>query len=274
MEKDYYQTLGVSKSASADEIKKSYRKLALKWHPDKNKASEAEEKFKEINQAYEVLSNSQKKQAYDQFGHDAFRQGAGAQGRRPPGFSYTTTGNFEDIFGGSNPFEIFEQFFGGASPFSGRRIPTYQVQIGFMEAVNGVEKQFQIDGKRSKLKIPAGIANGQRVKFKDFYLLVNVPNHPRFKRRGSDIYTLEEISFSLASLGGVLEVETVYRQKVKLKIRPGTESETVVRLRGKGVVFPYRRAHGDHYVTLKVKVPKRLSRKQKQLLKEFSQNNL
>ncbi|MFH1705969.1 MAG: DnaJ C-terminal domain-containing protein [Patescibacteria group bacterium] len=281
MKKDYYEVLEVPKGSSAEEVKKAYRKLALKWHPDKNKSSGAEEKFKEINEAYEVLSDPKKKETYDQFGHAAFSQGfpgGGADRQQGPfTYRYSSSGDFSDFFGGgdfSNPFDIFEQFFGGASPFSGRRIPTYRVGISFMEAVKGVEKQVEIGGKRKKIKIPAGIAEGQRIRFGDFYLLVEIGDHPDFQRRGDDIFSQKEIPFSLAVLGGVLEVETVNGEEVKLKIRPGTQSGTTIRLRGKGVKLPNHYSSGDHYVIIKVDIPARLNGEQRRLLKELSEEGL
>src|SRR3989344_7890134 len=150
--RNYYDVLGVSKGASAEELKQAYRKLALQYHPDRNRTKEAEEKFKEINQAYEVLSDAQKRQMYDQVGHAAFDPSAGSGQGGPFGggntyrygpFTYTYSSNQgggaqEFDFGGfSDPFEIFEQFFGGASPF-GRRKPVYELAIDFMEAIQGV----------------------------------------------------------------------------------------------------------------------------------------
>ncbi len=281
MKKDYYEILEISKGASAEEIKKAYRKLALKWHPDKNKSSGAEEKFKEINEAYEILSDPKKKETYDQFGHAAFSQGfpgGGADRQQDPfTYRYSTSGDFSDFFGGadfSNPFDIFEQFFGGASPFSRQRIPAYRVKIGFMEAINGVEKQVEINGRSKKIKIPAGIADGQRIRFNDFYLLVEVAEDPDFQRRGNDIFSQKEIPFSLAVLGGVLQVETVNGEEVKLKIRPGTESGTTIRLRGKGVRLPNRYSSGDHYVIIKIDTPARVNGEQRRLLRELSEEGL
>ena len=168
--RDYYQILGISKTASTDDIKKAYRKLALAYHPDRNKTKEAEAKFKEVTKAYEVLSDPQKRQAYNQFGQAAFEQGAGFGTQGPFGgfggqartgrhgpftYTYTTSGGSEDFdFGGfSDPFEIFEQFFGG-SPFSAqKRRPTYSLSLSFMEAVHGTQKRVTIDGKTQNIKI-------------------------------------------------------------------------------------------------------------------------
>ena len=165
--RDYYAILGIGKNTSEVEIKQAYRKQALRWHPDRNKdnVAEAEKKFKEINEAYEILSNSEKRQAYDQFGHAAFKQGGFGAGQGPVGqtyrqgpftYTYTTGGpagfDFSDFgFGGfSDPFEIFEQFFGGGSPFgarSRRQKPVYSLTIDFIEAVKGVTKKVDIDGR-------------------------------------------------------------------------------------------------------------------------------
>jgi len=280
MAKDFYQILGVDKNASVDEIKKAYRKLALKWHPDKNKSKQAEEKFKEINEAYEILSDSKKRQAYDQFGEAAFKQGGagvrnGFYQQGPFTYTYTSSGG-QDPFSGfdfSDPFEIFEQFFGSGFGSAQRR-PTYRINLDFMEAVNGVEKEVNINGKKKRIKIPAGVADGQRISFSDFYLLINVNPHEVFKRQGQDIIVTQEIPYSTAVLGGIVEVPTVSGKMVKLKIRPGTKSNTMVRLRGKGVKYPNRSVFGDQYVQIKISVPKRLRRDQRQLLNQMRELGL
>lgn len=290
--KDYYQILGVSKSASPDEIKKAYRRLALEHHPDRNKGDKkAEEKFKEVTKAYEVLSDPGKKQTYDQFGAAAFEQGGpggqgpfggfggfggqpfgGAQGGQGPfTYTYTTGGGQEGFdFGGfSDPFEIFEQFFGGASPFSQRqRREVYSLKIDFMEAVKGTQKKVDLGGKVQTIKIPAGVDDGSRIRFGNADVIINVVPDKKFKREGSDVISEEEISFPEASLGTQIEVETV-EGKVKLKIPSGTQPDTIIRLRGKGVAHLRGQGKGDHYVRIKIVVPKNLTGKQKELLKEF-----
>lgn len=290
-QRDYYDILGVEKNASSQEIKKAYRKLALEWHPDRNKTSEATQKFKDINEAYEILSNSEKRAAYDQFGHAAFEPGGapygapfggdqsggfgGARTYRQGPFTYTyyTPGGgspFEGAgFDFSDPFEIFEQFFGGGSPFGRQaRVPRYGLSLSFMEAAKGVEKEVMINGQRRKIKIPAGVDDGSRINFHDFYATIDVRPDPIFKREGFDIFVDGMIPFTLAILGGLIIVPTVDGE-VKLRIRPGTQPGTMIRLRGKGIPRLQGSGRGDQYVRLQVNLPNRLNSKQKGLLKEW-----
>lgn len=287
--RDYYEILGVSKTASADELKKAYRKQALEWHPDRNKTKEAESRFKEINEAYEVLSDPQKKAAYDQYGHAAFAQGFGGQGQQGQGpfgrtyrqgpftYTYTTSGgqgfDFSD-FGFSDPFEIFEQFFGG-SPFGGRRQPrkpVYSLQIDFMDAVKGTTKDVEVEGKRKSIKLPAGVDEGSRVRFDDFDVVVAVRPHKTFKRDGNDIYIDQPLSFANAALGTIIEVPTI-DEPVKLRIQPGVQPNTLMRLRGKGVPYVRGGGRGDQYVRLVITVPAHLNRRQKELLEELREES-
>ena len=281
--KDFYEVLGVSKNATDAEIKSAYRKLALKWHPDKNKSTEATEKFKEINKAFEVLSDTKKRETYDQLGPEAFARSNGPAGgaysyqQGPFQYTYTSSGSenpFEDFdFGGfSDPFEIFEQFFGFQSPFNSRRQSRslYEVKITFDEAISGVEKKIKIDGQEKIIKIPAGVDDGTRIRFSDFELQVRVGLHKFFKRQGQDIYFEKEIPYSLAVLGGVVEVPTA-KGNIKLKVRPGMQSGTTVRLQGEGVPHPNSRRSGDEYVIFRVKIPQKVSHKAKKLLEELQE---
>ncbi len=288
---DYYDILGVSRDASEDEIKKAYRKQAIEWHPDKHQGDDkevAEKRFKEINEAYQVLSDKERRSAYDRFGHQAFSPGGvgGGAGGFSEGFSggntfgggtwrvYTQSGNGVHGFDFGDPFDIFEQFFGGGNPFGRtQRIPRYSISIDFMEAAKGVKKEVEIGGKKRKISIPAGIDEGQRIKFEDFILSVNIRPHDTFERDGADVFSKVEIPFSKAVLGGKIYVKTVDGD-VGLKIRKGTKSGTVLRLRGKGI--PHLRApgKGDHYVRIQVKVPEQLSRDQKKLIKELEEKGL
>lgn len=281
MEKDYYQVLGVEKTASADEIKRAYRKLAVQYHPDKNKSPEGIAKFKEVTKAYEVLADTQKRATYDQFGHQAFEQGAGAgQGGGGPfggaaggqygPFTYSYGNGGSGDFGGfSDPFEIFEQFFGGASPFGGRaRRPGYSITIDFMEAVKGVSKKVTIDNKTQTIKIPAGVDDGSRIRFETYDVVVSVRPDSHFQREGADIITNKDILFTKAALGEVISVETV-QGEVQVRIPSGTQPDTVIRLRGKGMPHLRGGGHGDHYLRIKIQIPKNLSGKQKELLQQF-----
>ena len=281
--RDYYEILGVSKNSSAVEIKKAYRKLALQYHPDKNKTASANGKFKEINEAYEVVSDPKKRQTYDQFGHAAFGQGGpsgpnpftGGQGQTyrqgPFTYTYNTTGGAQSAgFGGfSDPFEIFEQFFGGASPFRrGSQIPRYGLSLSFIDAVKGCEKTVSIDGKRRKIKIPAGVNDGSQIRFGDFYVTIDVRPSKKFQRDGNDVFVNQEISLSTAMLGATIKVVTLDND-IKIKVRAGTQPGTMVRLRGRGIKRLHGFGRGDLYIRLRIKIPQRLSRKQKELIKEL-----
>jgi len=287
---DYYEVLGVSKNASAQEVKSAYRKQALNWHPDRHKddKEEAEKRFKEINEAYQILSDTQKRSAYDQFGHQAFAPGGGfrgaggfpgagpfSQGGRYGPFSYTyttTQGNGDNPFVGfdfGDPFEIFEQFFGGGNPFhQARSTPRYSITLEFMEAVKGVEKEVEVGGKKRKIKIPAGVDEGLRINFGDFLLSIDIKPHKVFQRQGSDIYVNMGIQFSLAVAGGEIKVPTIDGD-IKIRIRPGTQSGTMIRLREKGVPIIRGRGRGDEYVRINILVPDKLTRKQKEVLEEL-----
>ena len=283
---DFYSVLGVSKNATQQEIKTAYRKLALKWHPDKNKSSEADAKFKEINKAYEVLSDTKKREMYDQYGESAFNRGgpggfggSGGQQQGNPfggGFGGFSSQGFENVdFGGfSDPFDIFEQFFGFQSPFGGRggrrrqQRDVYETTLTFEEAVNGVKKTMIVKGEEKSFQIPAGVDNNMTIRFSDFDLQVKVKLHPYFTRKGQDIYFEKDISYSLAVLGGVVEVPTV-NGTIRLKIRPGTQSGTTVKLHDQGVPYPQSNRKGDEYVVYKINTPARVSGRAKELLREL-----
>ena len=284
---DYYDILGVSKGASADEIKKAYRKQALEWHPDRHKDDKeaAEKRFKEINEAYQILSNPQKKTAYDNYGHDAFTPGGGNPfaGGFPGGgggpFTYTYQTGGENPFGNmdfGDAFDIFESFFGGGNPFGGARrqqIPRYSITIDFMEAIKGVSKEVSIGGKKRKIKIPAGIYEGARISFGDFTLSVNIKSDKLFERQDDDIYVTIGIPFSLAVLGGEVKVPTV-EDEIKIRIRPGIQSGTMMRLREQGVTHLHSRGKGDEYVRINVIIPEKLNRDQKNLVEEMKEEGL
>ena len=351
--RDYYEVLGISKTADDAEIKKAYRVLAKKYHPDMNPGdAEAEKKFKEASEAYAVLSDPEKRRQYDQFGHAAF-EGGGAGGFG--GFDFNSA-DFGDIFG-----DIFGDFFGGGrrrgannGPMKGANIRT-SVRITFEEAVFGVSKEIELtlkdecatchgtgakpgtspetctkcggkgqvvltqqsffgtvrnvqscpecngtgkvikekcadchgtgyiaNRKKIQVSIPAGIDNGQSVRIRekgepgtnggprgDLLVEVMVQRHPIFQRQDSNIYSTVPVSFAVAALGGEIMIDTV-DGKVAYTVKPGTQTDTKVRLKGKGVPsLRYKDTRGDHYVTLVVQVPDKLSHEAKELLRQF-----
>lgn len=293
--RDYYEVLGVSKSATPAEIKSAYRKLALEWHPDRNKATNANDKFKEINEAYAVLSDSKKKDQYDQFGHAPFQPGAGGGGaaggqgpfggyggqQGPFSYYYSSGGQGGSPFGGGtdfiDPFEIFEQFFGGG--FSSRqarpRREAYQITIDFMDAMKGVTKEVHLprgragEGSMKKtIKIPPGVDTGSRIRFDDFDIVVDVRPDRKFKREGDDLVIDHKITFVQAALGAVVEVPTIDGE-LKIRVQPGTQPGTLIRLRGKGVPHVRSGGRGDQYVRVTLHVPTHLTHKQKALLEEL-----
>lgn len=295
--RDYYEVLGVSKSASDDEIKKAYRKLAIKYHPDKNPGDkEAEEKFKEATEAYEVLNDKQKRARYDQFGH----AGVG--------------GNAGNPFGGGNPFgqdgnfnfngQSFRFDFGGGAPgglddilgdlfgfgggarrrraMRGQDFET-QVIVDFKEAVFGTTREISApeSGKKIKVKIPAGIDDGMAIRLAgkggaapkdgepgDLYVRVRVKPDKVLTREGNIILSEAVISMADAALGCELDVETV-DGKVTMKVPAGTQSGTPFRLSGHGVPMRADGDRGPHIVTIIVETPKNLSKRQRELLEEF-----
>ncbi|MBR3138652.1 DnaJ domain-containing protein [Candidatus Saccharibacteria bacterium] len=289
--RDYYEILGVSRNASDDEIKKAYRKLAVKYHPDKNPGNkEAEEKFKEINEAHDVLSDKQKRARYDQFGHAGVGGASGnpfAGGGNPfgGGFNYNgQTFNFD--FGGGGLDDILGNIFGfGAGARRARRGADYQtsVTLTFEEAIFGTNKKVSDDkGKEINVKIPAGIDDGMSIKLRgkggpapeggseagDLYVRIRVKPHKTLTREGAIILSEKTISMVDAALGCEVEVETV-DGPVTMKVPAGTQSGTPFKLSGHGVPFRSDGDRGPHIVTIVVETPKNLNRKQKELLEEF-----
>ena len=303
---DYYKLLGVEKSATEKEIKSAYRKLARENHPDvaKDKA-EAEKKFKQINEAYQVLGDKQKRAQYDQFGHAAFGKGAnhngagqgfggfGGQGFDPfgggqGGFHWSSS---QGDFGGVDPFDIFEQVFGFRG-FGGKRKAqsySYEMQIDFEDVIKGFEKTINVNGKKLKVKVPPGINNGTQIKYEghgeqpsreeiapgDLYVVINIRPNQEIHREGLNIISEQTISFATATLGGKIDIKvvdpdskTAYSTKT-LKIPAGTQPNTQFRLRGYGMPHPKGHGRGDHYVIVKIEIPKKLNREQKKALKEL-----
>jgi len=349
MSKDYYKILGVEKNASKEEIKKAYKKLAKQYHPDLNKEADAEQKFKEINEAASILGDDQKRQQYDQFGSDSFKGGAGFNGAS--GFDFS---GFQG--GGDFDFDnIFDMFFGGGGRRQERRGQDlrFDLELSLEEAAFGksetiiIEKKnvckecdgsggekmetcsichgagksteirrtafgaFQTtticstcggqgkkileeckkcsgDGfikgtKKIKITIPAGVEDDSRLRVTgegdagmrgqrpgDLYVFISVKEHDFFERDGADINVEIPISFTQAVFGDEVEVPTL-NGKAKLKIPAGTQSGTVFRMRGKGISYANDYGVGDQNVMVKVQVPKKLSRKEEDALKEFAE---
>src|SRR6059036_3785141 len=352
--RDYYEVLGVGRNASEEEIKRAYRKLAVKFHPDKNPNDpEAEEKFKELGEAYDVLIDVDKRAAYDRYGHAAFSQGAAGFG----GGFHDPFDIFREVFGGGGG-GIFESFFGGGGGGGGRAEERqrgsdlrYDMQITLEEAAFGTEKEIEIrkldicdkcrgtgaeSGSRSincpvcggrgqvmssrgffqvsqtcprcrgvghivekacracegegrlekpsriKLKIPAGIADGSRLRSPrkgevgirggpqgDLYVVVHVQEHKIFQREEDNLYCEVPIPFSVATLGGEVPVPTL-EGKANLKVPAGTQSGQLFKLRGKGIMNVSGRGHGDLFARLIVEVPSRLNAEQRRKLEEFA----
>ena len=285
--RDYYEVLGVSKGASDDEIKKAFRKLAVKYHPDKNPGNkEAEAKFKEANEAYSVLSDKTKRARYDQFGHAGVGgAGAGDGGNPFAGFGGFGGQSFNFDFGGGGLDDILGSIFGFGGGFRGtRRGRDYRTNttIDFKEAIFGVTKTISVDGEDVKLKIPAGIHDGQSIRLTgrggpapeqggergDLYVEVRVRADKHLTREGDLILSEVTISMVDAALGTEVDVETV-DGTITMKVPAGTQPGTNFKLSGHGAPRLGSSERGPHIVTIQVEIPKNLSRKQKELLQEF-----
>jgi len=298
--RDYYEVLGVDKNASENDIKKAYRKAAMKYHPDKfanasdAEKKDAEEKFKEINEAYEVLGDAEKRAAYDQYGHAAFEQGGGGAG----GF-----GGFEGFGGGG--FGGFEGFagFGGSSRRSyaepGHDL-RYNLEITLEEAAKGVEKtiKYKRNGKcehchgtgtaketvEKKINVPAGIDDGQKLKYAglgeasqsggpngDLYIVIRIKSHDIFVRDRENLYCEVPISYSTAVLGGEVEIPTLNAKKT-IRVPEGTESGRLLKVKGEGIKSLRGYGQGDIIVKITIETPKKLTDKQKELLQKFEES--
>jgi curved DNA-binding protein len=284
--KDYYKILGVDRKAGDDDIRKAYRKLAKKYHPDYNpKDKQAEERFKEINEAYEVLGDSTKRSHYDRLGSD-FSQWQ-RRGGTPGDFNWDQYGgrrvdfdDLNDMFGGGGFSDFFRTIFGGSGMGQARAQPQgYQqeLEITLEEAYKGTTRVLQSDGKQKQVRIPAGVRTGSKVRVAgagpnglDLYLIVGVKEDRRFERQGYDLHTTASVNIFTAILGGDADVETL-EGRIKLNIPAGTQPEQVFRLAGRGMPhLKDLKDKGDLYVRLKVQVPKYLSPKQRELLEEAS----
>jgi curved DNA-binding protein len=302
--KDYYQILGVNKNASDEEIKRAYRKLAMKYHPDKNpNKKEAEERFKEINEAYAVLSDKEKRKQYDTYGAEGFRQRFtqedifrgfdfdeilsglfGGRGKRE--FRYGGRGGFDfgDFFGGQGAYQDM-----GRMAQKGEDI-LYELSISLEEAASGGEKRisYRKNGRIEEIsvKIPRGIETGKKLRLVgkgmegrrgsppgDLYLQISVREHPVFTREGDNLMVEKEIGFPEAALGTTIEVPTLEGMK-RVKVPPGTQSHTKMRLKGLGMPRFQKEGRGDEFVKVLVRVPKKITEKGKKLVEELAREGI
>lgn len=307
--RDYYEVLGVHKKATNQELKSAYRKLAKKYHPDTNPGdAKAEQMFKEITEAYNVLSDQEKRKLYDQFGHAAFDAGAGGsaegyagsgagghfwkstgpQGTRTEYYSGNMDDLFGDMFGGffnrgnrKNHFDFEDGF-----EDEGGSDLTSEINISFRDAALGCEKIISFDGSRFDtlaVKIPAGINEGQSVRLRgkgrkgpsgkagDLLIKVHILGDDKYTRNGQDVYITESIPYTTAILGGEVNFDTLYGP-VKCKIPAGSQAGSKLRLKNKGIVSMRNPgAYGDEYVILQIQVPKNVSEKEKDLLRQLKE---
>lgn len=301
---DHYKTLGVSREASADEIRKAYKKLARKHHPDVSKEKDASEQFKQVQEAYDVLGDAEKRRQYDQFGA-AFNRAGGPRGQTRtwggPGGGWTGPAggggpvDFGEVFGGQVDLgDLLGGMFGGGAGATrqGRRArkgPDLQteVEIPFQTAVEGGDCPLQLDreGRREKLtiKVPAGVDSGSVIRLAgqgqpgaggpagDLLVTIRVAPHPYFRREGNNLLLDLPLTITEATLGAKVEVPTLSEGKVMLTVPAGTSSGAKLRLRGKGVVGRETKQRGDQLVVIKIVVPAKPSARARQLLDELAE---
>ncbi|WP_437920847.1 DnaJ C-terminal domain-containing protein [Sphingobacterium sp. LRF_L2] len=295
---DYYNVLGVEKTASQDDIKKAYRKLARKYHPDMNPNDDAaKQKFQEINEANEVLTDPEKRKKYDQYGENWKHGEAYEQAQRQQGDQRRRSGNsFEGFdFGGytgdydAGEFsDFFEQMFGNRhgggrqTKFRGNDFNSV-LELTLKQAYTTHQQTFNINGRNIRITVPAGVESGQKIKLKgqggegvnggpsgDLFIQFDVKPDPLYQREGNDLFKTEEIDLYKAILGGEMIVETL-AGKIKIKVKPETQSGTKVRLKGKGFpIYKKEGEFGDLFVHIHVKLPTDLSEQEKVLFKQLA----
>ena len=289
LDSDYYALLGVSKDASDKEIKKAYRKLAQKYHPDRNPDDAvAEDKFKELNEAYDVIGDAETRKEYDKVREMGYFVGGPGGGQQ-----YVRV---EDLFGqqaapgAGSPFDLFgglTDLFGGSGQRQRRSAAAQgsdlqtDLSLTFYDAISGVTREITVDGQRIKVKIPKGVDDGSRIRLRgkgqpgfgggpngDLYVTVHVGKHPTFRRTGKDVHLDVPITFAEATLGADITVPTL-EGNVTLRVPPGTASGTVLRVSGKGIEDG-KGVTGDLRVTVDVQIPKNLTDEQRALLEKFA----
>ncbi len=299
---DYYKVLGIDKNVSLDDIKKAYRKLARKYHPDLNpNDKEAHVKFQQVNEANEVLSDPEKRKKYDQYGEnwkhaEQFEQAKQQQGSGG-NYYYDNSGNpfegFSHGFGTEDFSDFFSELFGGrtgrtsggrSAKFKGQDYTT-ELHLSLTEAATTHKQTLNLNGKQIRITIPAGVGNGKQIKLSgqggpgmnggpngDLYITFIISENPHFKRLNNNLSATAEIDLYTAVLGGEATINTL-DGKVKLKVAPGTQNDTKVRLKGKGFpVYKKEGQFGDLFVTYKVKIPTHLTDKQKELFKQLAES--
>ncbi|MGZ3761340.1 MAG: DnaJ C-terminal domain-containing protein [Mucilaginibacter sp.] len=296
---DYYQTLGVAKTATDKDIKNAYRKLARKYHPDLNpNDAEANKKFQQLNEANEVLSDPEKRKKYDQYGEHwqhgeeyarAQQQAKQQQGRQQGSYGSPFENYGSTNFGGEDFSDFFQSMFGQRG---GGRQAKYRGQdlnaefnMSLLEASETHKQALTINGKNIRITIPGGIENGQTIKIAghgnpgtnggpagDLYIKFTVTDDPRFKRKGNDLYNTIKLDLYTAVLGGEITAETLIG-KVKVKVKPETQNGTKVKLKGKGMpVYKKEGEFGDLYLTYDIQIPTNLTDHQKKLFEELSKS--
>ena len=288
---DYYKVLGVSKDASSDEIKKAYRKLARKLHPDINPSdNEAHAKFQQLNEANEVLSHPEKRKKYDKYGKDWENGEAYEKYQQQQKSNSNRQQQTNTDFNGEDFSDFFSSMFGNQDR-GGRSQPKYrgqdiqaQLQIDIKEAYSTHKKEFSVNGKSIRITIPAGIEDQQTIKINgygspglnngpngDLYLTFSIANFTSFKRVGNDLFLTHNLDLYAAVLGGDVTITDFNHAKLKLKVAAGTQNGTKVRLKGKGFpVYNKEGQFGDLYITYNVVIPKNLSEKEIELFNQLS----
>ena len=283
-EKDLYKILGVSKGDNAAAIKKAYRKLAKDLHPDKTKGDKKlEDRFKEVSEAYEVLSDDKKRAEYQEM-RDAFTTGrvprAGQQQNGAQGGGFQGSG-FEDIFGGGSQSDIFATLFGGGNrgPRKGQDLQT-ETTISFRDSIFGREINLRINDQTVTTRVPAGVKDGTKIKLKgrgasgqagpgDLFIIIHVTKHPVFTRDGNNLLMSLPVTFTEAALGADISVPTLNGEDVTVRLAPGTQNGKVLRVKGRGVTKDFQT--GDLLITVEVHVPQRLDAKAKSALESFAE---